>query len=485
MCFLTQLALLCIGHVLGIENLALHKPTWERYPWPDRERDFGSENAVDGMYFDRGTKENSSYIERIAGFFVFVSNTTSKDDGYLCYHDKSTERNLFLVDQHINCTLLGRYVIYYNERRQGVVYPSFYSEYAFNELCEVEVYGCNGTFGDNCIYPCPQNCLDMRCDTDTGHCLRCVPGYKGPICNQVRATNTQLSCTIVIVLVSVLIVVTGSMVNFVIWKRNAAKINRKSQGNIPQPSSKREEKDHQYTELEEVDKSKTYEEIHNNSQNLDRIAGFFVYVSNTTSKDDGYLCYHDELTDRFMLSEDQHINCTLLGRYVIYYNERKQSVQYPSFYSNYAYNELCEVEVYGCKGIYGDDCIYPCPANCKDRRCDTNAGHCLSCSSGYKGLECHIVCNNNTYGPECALKCGNCSNGETCHHINGTCLHGCAEGALGDTCQEVRATDTQTSSCTETYTIVIVMVSVLIVVTGSLINFVIWKRNVEKLSIMR
>ncbi|XP_052692283.1 uncharacterized protein LOC128170540 [Crassostrea angulata] len=276
MCFLTQLALLCIGHVLGIENLALHKPTWERYPWPDRERDFGSENAVDGMYFDRGTKgqctisddgrysatwgvdlgrmvsiryidiyyrtdnrENSSYIERIAGFFVYVSNTTSKDDGYLCYHDKSTERNLFLVDQHINCTLLGRYVIYYNERRQGVVYPSFYSEYAFNELCEVEVYGCNGTFGDNCIYPCPQNCLDMRCDTDTGHCLRCVPGYKGPICNQVRATNTQLSCTIVIVLVSVLIVVTGSMVNFVIWKRNAAKINRKSQGNIPQPSSKR------------------------------------------------------------------------------------------------------------------------------------------------------------------------------------------------------------------------------------------------------
>uniref|UniRef100_A0A8W8NU51 Multiple epidermal growth factor-like domains 10 n=1 Tax=Magallana gigas TaxID=29159 RepID=A0A8W8NU51_MAGGI len=170
-----------------------------------------------------------------------------------------------------------------------------------------------------------------------------------------------------------------------------------------------------------------------------------------------------------MLSLDQHINCSLQGRYVIYYNERKPGVVYPSFYSQYAYNELCEVEVYGCNGTFGDDCTYPCPTNCQDR-----------------------------------------SNGETCHHINGTCLHGCAEGTTGDTCQEgcqsgyygrdcshrcsescivtkhcdrvtgrceVRATNTEPSSCTESYNIVIVVVSLLIVVTGSMINFVIWKRN--------
>lgn len=34
------------------ENLALNKPTWQEHPWPDSERDFGSENAVDGMYTD-------------------------------------------------------------------------------------------------------------------------------------------------------------------------------------------------------------------------------------------------------------------------------------------------------------------------------------------------------------------------------------------------------------------------------------------------
>lgn len=77
------------------------------------------------------------------------------------------------------------------------------------------------------------------------------------------------------------------------------------------------------------------------------MAGYFVYASNTTSKDDGYLCHHDESCDPNILSEDQRINCTIQGRYVIYYNERRQDGQYPRCYSEYAYNELCEVEVYG------------------------------------------------------------------------------------------------------------------------------------------
>lgn len=33
----------------------MNKPTWQEHPWPDKSQDFGSENAVDGLYADRGS----------------------------------------------------------------------------------------------------------------------------------------------------------------------------------------------------------------------------------------------------------------------------------------------------------------------------------------------------------------------------------------------------------------------------------------------
>lgn len=78
------------------------------------------------------------YVKRMAGFSLYVSNTTSKDQGYLCYKDQS--KGTPSVDQNISCSTYGRYVIYYNERS-----PSnnsiYLSQYAYNELCEVEVFG--------------------------------------------------------------------------------------------------------------------------------------------------------------------------------------------------------------------------------------------------------------------------------------------------------------------------------------------------------
>lgn len=77
------------------------------------------------------------------------------------------------------------------------------------------------------------------------------------------------------------------------------------------------------------------------------MAGFYLYVSNSTSKEDGHLCFHEIQTLNGTPSEVQRINCSVHGQYVIYFNERRQDVKYPNFYSKYAYIELCEVEVYG------------------------------------------------------------------------------------------------------------------------------------------
>lgn len=83
----------------------------------------------------------TSLTERMAGFFLYVSNTTSKDDRHLCFHEIQTVNRTASEDQRINCSVHGRYVIYYNERRKNVTYPSYYSEFAYYEICELEVYG--------------------------------------------------------------------------------------------------------------------------------------------------------------------------------------------------------------------------------------------------------------------------------------------------------------------------------------------------------
>lgn len=83
-------------------------------------------------------KAHSLYASRFLGFSLYVSNTTIKEDGVLCYHDTNFTAASIPSTMNISCDILGRYVIYYNSRKNHE-----YSPKVLINLCEVEVYGKN------------------------------------------------------------------------------------------------------------------------------------------------------------------------------------------------------------------------------------------------------------------------------------------------------------------------------------------------------
>eukprot|EP00105_Crassostrea_gigas_P026152 XP_011446971.1 PREDICTED: platelet endothelial aggregation receptor 1-like isoform X2 [Crassostrea gigas] len=168
-----------------------------------------------------------------------------------------------------------------------------------------------------------------------------------------------------------------------------------------------------------------------------RFLGYSVYISNTTTKDEGVLCFRDLTYTRATIPNPTNITCITHGRYVIYYNNRTHP-PYPVGYDQYAHSELCEVEVYGCPTPrkYGQHCSLPCPQNCQGGNCHIIDGTCLGCNDGYRGPTCNEECPDQTYGPECQQICGNCKNKESCHHVNGSCLNGCDRGVYGEKCDK-------------------------------------------------
>lgn len=76
---------------------------------------------------------------RFAGFSIYVSNNGDIEGSNMCYRDGS---KLPPLNFTTTCTENGRYVIFYNERKEGVDYPDGYQvSTLYTELCEVIVRG--------------------------------------------------------------------------------------------------------------------------------------------------------------------------------------------------------------------------------------------------------------------------------------------------------------------------------------------------------
>ncbi|XP_052686889.1 multiple epidermal growth factor-like domains protein 10 [Crassostrea angulata] len=178
-----------------------------------------------------------------------------------------------------------------------------------------------------------------------------------------------------------------------------------------------------------------------------RFAGFSLYVSNTTDRNDGFLCYNNgpELPPL-----DFNTNCLTYGQYVIFYNERVNGTTYPLGYEiNSVFTELCEVTVTGCSssGVYGKNCE-ACPYNCQGHRCDIINGTCFICTPGWLGPHCDKACPAGYYGLKCESKCvGHCKDSKTCNHTNGLCNNGCDDGWTGLNCTKECPSKTYGPDC--------------------------------------
>nr|XP_022306488.1 platelet endothelial aggregation receptor 1-like [Crassostrea virginica] len=164
--------------------------------------------------------------------------------------------------------------------------------------------------------------------------------------------------------------------------------------------------------------------------------GFSVYISNTTNKEDGVLCFRDTHYTRATIPNPVNIISPYHGRYVIYYNNRTHP-PYPDGYSSYTDNGLCEVEVYDCPspGYYGDNCSSQCPQNCQDGYCDSEEGTCLACKHRFTGPRC-MECAEGLFGNYCQENCSlTCGNPGVCHKVTGHCNGSCLAGWEGDMCE--------------------------------------------------
>ncbi|XP_021349350.1 cell death abnormality protein 1-like, partial [Mizuhopecten yessoensis] len=151
------------------------------------------ENTLKNLVYQIGKQNDEDYEQRqrFGGFQIYQSNTSDWQNGSLCYKDTSSTADELSLIPDIPCTGSAQFLTIYSDRRSGNL--SWYSENAFLELCEVEVYGCPlEKYGDgNCDSECGVGCANGLCDPVTGKCASCTPEFYGSHCNHTCPFNCK------------------------------------------------------------------------------------------------------------------------------------------------------------------------------------------------------------------------------------------------------------------------------------------------------
>nr|XP_034321715.1 protein draper [Crassostrea gigas] len=383
---------------------------------------------------------------RFAGFSLYVSNTGNIAGSTLCYKDGP---NLPPLNFSTVCLEQGRYVIFYNERLDGAIYPDRYELQSVSiEMCEVIIQGCNksGVYGRTCNMTCPTSCRNDTCHIQNGNCYTCKPGWTGISCEKKCkegwfGENCSQLCSRHCRNDAVCNHVTGQCykgcnsgwTGYMCEKEcddgtygyncvnncsghclNNSPCNKQTgqcdkgcnPGYTNTDCSKICPSGHYGTNCSERCSGHCI-----NNEPCDRVSG--VCPNGCKDGYTGKLC-NSSCVEGFF-----GINCSLRC-------PRKCIVcRHTDGYCS------------SCKERYhGRNCSLICFPNCKSDTCQQTDSLC-TCDAGWMGDNCTKECDDGTYGFDCVNNCSShCLNNSSCEKHNGHCKNGCNPGYTNLLCNE-------------------------------------------------